>query len=314
MRLRDDQVARYFDDGFLIVEDVFTADELRPVMDEFEDIVDEWAERLYRGGKIRDRHAGEDLYTRLASLEREWPGVAPLVHNREQTRPRLAELWSSDNLLDMVEQFIGPDISGHPVSVVRTKTPNTPLMTVPWHQDSAYFEEGAEKTLQPTAWIPFTDVTEKNGTLQVIRGSHRAGTVFPHRPEKETAHPESWYLYIDERDLPPGERVVCEMSMGSMLWHSNTMVHRSTENTSDKVRWSVDIRYQNPGKPTGLGDIELAPMRRADDPGYRLDWTAWMAHQAGGIQKYRTLDENDFDYSPKGPWLDRWSEEARSAR
>ena len=314
MRLSEEQVTQYFEDGFLIVEDVFTRDELQPVMDEFEDIVDDWAERLHRGGKIKDKHEGEDLYTRLASLEKEWPGVAPLVHNNEQTKPRLAKLWSSDNLLDMVEQFIGADISGHPVSVIRTKTPNTPLMTVPWHQDSAYFEEGAENTLQPTAWIPFCDVTEHNGTLQVIRGSHKAGIVYPHRPEKETAHPESWYLTIEEADLPPGERVVCEMKLGSMLWHRNTMVHRSTENTSDKVRWSVDIRYQNPGKATGLGDIELAPMRKAGDPSYRLNWEEWRGHQADGIQEYRTLDEDSFDYSPKGPWLDRWSKEARAAR
>ena len=313
MRLSEDQVARYFEDGFLIVEDVFTMDELRPVMDEFEDIVDDWAERLHRGGKIQDKHEGEDLYTRLASLEKEWPGVAPLVHNNEQTRSRLAKLWSSDNLVDMVEQFIGPDISGHPVSVIRTKTPNTPLMTVPWHQDAAYFAPGAENTLQPTAWIPFTDVSEKNGTLQVIRGSHKPGTVYPHRPEKETAHPESWYLYIEEEDLPPGDRVVCELKMGSMLWHRNTMVHRSTENTSDKVRWSVDIRYQRPGEDTGLGDIQLAPMRKADEPGYRLNWEEWMAHQADGIQDYRRLDEGDFDYSPQGPWLDRWSKNPEAA-
>ena len=314
MRLSEDRVAQYFEDGFLIVEDVFTADELQPVMDEFEDIVGDWAERLYDAGKIKDKHEGEGLYTRLASLEKEWSGVAPLIHNRTQTQPRLAKLWSSDNLLDMVEQFIGPDISGHPVSVIRTKTPNTPLMTVPWHQDSAYFEAGAENTLQPTAWIPFCDVNEHNGTLQVIRDSHKAGTVYPHRPEKETAHPKSWYLYIEEEDLPPGDRVIGEMKMGSMLWHRNTMIHRSTENTSDKVRWSVDIRYQRPDEDTGLGDIQLAPMRKADDPGYRLNWEEWMAHQADGIQDYRRLDEGDFDYSPQGPWLDRWSKEARAAR
>ena len=314
MRLGENQVAQYFEDGFLIVDDVFTMAELQPVMDEFEDIVDDWAERLHRAGKIQDKHEGEGLYTRLASLEKEWPGVAPLIHNRTHTQPRLAALWSSNNLLDMVEQFIGPDISGHPVSVIRTKTPSTPLMTVPWHQDSAYFEVGAEKTLQPTAWIPFCDVNEHNGTLQVIRGSHKPGTVYPHRPEKETAHPESWYLYIEEEDLPPGDRVIGEMKMGSMLWHSNTMVHRSTENASDRVRWSVDIRYQNPGEPTGLGAIDLAPMRKADTPDYRLDWEQWTAHQAGGIQKYRALDDENFDYSPQGPWLERWSKENRAAR
>ena len=76
---------------------------------------------------------------------------------------------------------------------------------------------------------------------------------------------------------------------------------------SAEVRWSVDIRYQNPGKPTGMGPIELAPMRKADDPSYRLNWEEWMAHQAGDIQTYRRLDGDDFEYSaPDAPWLIRW--------
>ena len=137
MHLSDEQVQQYLDNGFLVVEDVFTRQALQPVLDDFEVMVDGWADKLYAGGKIADKHEGKDVYTRLASLEKEWPNAAALIHWREGMRPALAEIWASDNLLDMVEQFIGHDIVGHPVSVIRTKTPNTALMTVPWHQDSA---------------------------------------------------------------------------------------------------------------------------------------------------------------------------------
>ena len=50
---------------------------------------------------------------------------------------RMAELWSCDKLLDIVEQVIGPDIEGYPIWNVRSKVPNNALMTVPWHQDNA---------------------------------------------------------------------------------------------------------------------------------------------------------------------------------
>jgi len=308
MHLTDEQVKRYFDDGFLIVEDVFTRGELEPVLDEFEVIVDEWADKLYKGGKIQDVHEGEDVYTRLWSLEKEWPGAAALVHQREMLRPALAKIWSSDTLLDMVQHFIGPDICGTPFSVIRSKTPNTALMTVPWHQDSGYCMEGAEETLQPCAWIPFIDATAENGTLQVVRGSHKFRKVFPHRLEKEVGHSQSWYLYIADEDMPQGEVVTCEMTMGSVLWHRNMMVHRSTENYSDKVRWSCDLRYQRPGEPTGFPeDTKLVPMRKSDDPDYRLDLEAWMAHEGADIQKYRDLEGDDFEFaSPDSPWLVRW--------
>jgi hypothetical protein len=45
----------------------------------------------------------------------------------------------------MVENWVGKDISGHPVWNIRSKTPQTARMTVPWHQDSAYLKDGAEK-------------------------------------------------------------------------------------------------------------------------------------------------------------------------
>lgn len=310
MALSEQQVGQYFDDGFLIVEDLLTPEDLQPVMDEFEEIVDEWAEKLHRAGKIADKCANEGLFSRMTRLERQWPGAAALVHNREQVRPALAALWSSDKLLDVVEQFLGPDICGHPISVIRTKTPDNALMTVPWHQDAAYFSPGAEGTLQPVAWIPFLDTNLENGTLQVIRGGHRSGRLFRHRPERDVAHPKSWYVYIDEADLPEGERVTCALEFGSVLFHNTMMPHRSTENHSDRVRWTVDLRWQRPGEPTGFDERPLVPMRKAGDPGYRLDWPSWQAGTLGDIQAYRGLSGDGFEYSCTGPWLDRWAEAA----
>lgn len=307
MRLGEEQLNRYFDDGFLIVEDVFTEEELQPVLDDFELVVDDWAEKLYEGGKIQDKHEGENVYTRLASLETEWPGAAALIHWREGMRPALSKIWASDKLLDMVEQFIGPDIVGHPVSMFRTKTPNTALMTVPWHQDSAHFLEGDEDGFKPTVWIPFVDATAENGALQVVRGSHKSGRVLPHHLQSRVADPKSWYLYINDEDLPDGEIVICEMEKGSVLWHGNMVIHRSTENYSDKVRWSADLRYQRPGDPTGLfEDAKLPPMRKSDDPRYRLDWEAWTTGEQD-FQKYKNLEEGEFDFAPPdAPWLVRW--------
>jgi len=143
-------------------------------------LVGDLAERLYAAGKIRDTHAGEGFYTRLTTLEQEFPGAAVLIHIRGLLGQPLADLWGSKSLLDVVEQILGPEIAGHPVWNLRSKTPLNPLATVPWHQDTAYLAPGAERTLQPTAWIPFIDADAVNGTLQVIRGGHRSGQVFRH--------------------------------------------------------------------------------------------------------------------------------------
>jgi hypothetical protein len=311
MALTQAQVDQYFEDGFVIVEDLFTPAELQPVMEEIEGIVDDLAERLYAAGKITDKHADLDFFHRLTALEAEHKGSAVLIHINGWLGPRLARLWSSPRLLDIVEQFIGPDIAGHPVWNIRSKTPDTRLMTVPWHQDTAYLDAGSEKTLQPTAWIPFLDANAINGGLQVLRGGHRPGAVAPHRLENTVGDSKSWYLYIDEANLPPGEIVTCEMKLGSVLFLNQLIPHRSLENRSDKIRWSVDLRYQDPKQPSGDDSgAGVIVMRKADDPAFTVDWDTWAEAQRKTSAARRGLTDKAFDSTVAGSWMARWREMA----
>ena len=122
MRLSEPQLERFFEDDFLILEGLSAASELRPVVEEIEAKVDELAERLFAAGLIADTHAKDGFYTCLTALEREYAGVAVLLHFKSMLGPRLAALWSSERLLNVDEQFIGPDIDGHPVRGSSTVT------------------------------------------------------------------------------------------------------------------------------------------------------------------------------------------------
>jgi ectoine hydroxylase-related dioxygenase (phytanoyl-CoA dioxygenase family) len=307
------QLQQYRDDGFLIVPQVFGRADLQPVMDEIDGLVDELADRLHAAGKIRDEHKNEGFYTRLTKLEQEFPGAAVLIHIGGILRPALRALWCNPKLLNMIEQVLGPEISGHPVWNLRSKTPTNPLVTVPWHQDTAYLAPGSEKTFQPTAWIPLIDANAENGTLQVIRGGHKSGRVFPHKLENTRGHKASWYLYIEEKDLPTGEVVTCNMNMGDVLLLNNLIPHRSTENLSDKIRWSVDLRWQRPGEQSGFEGIkDCILMRTKRDAGYQPDWEAWSKQNRiadAMLDKDQRLPGEDaqFDTSVSGPWMERWA-------
>ena len=94
-----------------------------------------------------------------------------------------------------------------------------------------------------------------------------------HRLENTRGHKDSWYLYIPDEELPSGEIVTCEMPPGSLLLFSQLLPHRSTENTSDSVRWSIDLRWQRPEALSGFEGIkDPILMRTARDPDYQIDW------------------------------------------
>ncbi len=306
MSLTEEQLQQYQDDGFLIVKGLLTHEDLRPAMDEIDMRVGELADALLEAGHIPETYAHLGFFERLAVLEKVYPTAAVLFHVSGVLGHGIASIWGSPKLLNIVEQLIGPDIAGHPVCNVRSKTPKTELMTVPWHQDTAYLLPGVEGTHQPAAWIPFLDATVDTGCMQVKRGAHRAG-VYTHKIERETGNPKSWYLYIPEQDLAGYESVTCEVPLGGVLFINQLSPHRSLENYSDKVRWSVDLRWQRPDEPAGWeGYVDLLEMRRGDDPDFRPNWDAYFAQRAAAFEGFRNPGKDDFDLNITGPWIERW--------
>jgi hypothetical protein len=149
-------------------------------------------------------------------------------------------------LLACVESLVGPEIVGSSVYRVRPKIPGMPHGVVPWHQDSGYFMPHCDGALIVVCWIPLVDATVENGCLEVMTRVHRGGIL------RHYTGGHAGFLEIPEDQLPAGEVVTVPVPLGGALFMTNLTPHRSTENRSEEVRWSVDLRYQGPGVPTNV--------------------------------------------------------------
>ena len=54
------QIEQYNEEGYTIVEDVFNMDELNPILNEFEEIVEDFANKAFQAGKITNKHEDKD--------------------------------------------------------------------------------------------------------------------------------------------------------------------------------------------------------------------------------------------------------------
>ncbi|GAB5034938.1 phytanoyl dioxygenase domain-containing protein 1 homolog [Nannochloropsis oceanica] len=300
--LNADELHSFFHDGFLIKHGLFAPAELRPVMNDIEKQVDSLASTLLSAGLITDSAPSLGFYQRMAALEKQFPGASVLLHKTPALPPSFQSLWTDNRLLDIAQQLLGGrdiDVAGHPVWNLRVKVPQTDSSVVPWHQDAAYLDPESAHTLQVTAWIPFINATARNGCLQVIRGAHRTGKTAKHT----CCAGGTWYVQMDMDDASSrlgvnchdeGEWETCEVPLGSVLFLSNLIPHRSLANSSPDIRWSVDLRWQDANQPTGFWGIkDHVLMRRGSREGgkeseeeenFMVRWDEFLAVDRGKAQ------------------------------
>ena len=126
----------------------------------------------------------------------------------------------------------------------------------------------------------------------------------------------TWYVDLDEKEMEKAlgvnlnhDIVTCEVPFGGILFLNNAIPHRSLENYSNKVRWSVDLRWQNPNRSPGFyGLKECVTMRKADDPNYQIDWENFANLDRTVLQEKEVgqANEDEFDATIYGPWMRRW--------
>lgn len=263
--LTAEQVEFYGREGYLVVEDAFDPSTFDLLRAELSAAIDAYVDAAPGDGRLTDLHESAPFERRLALLAAQLDDPTELLrraHGKLRT-PGLFAVYTCPPLLDIVEAVIGPEILAHPQFNVRAKLPHQDEGVVPWHQDLGYLEPDAEETFMVNYWIPLVDATRENGCLEVIAGSHRQPLI----DHEHGMGPAGNFKGIADDQLPDGERILCPVRAGGVLLIQHKTFHRSLANTSDHIRWSLDLRYSHPDMPTGRDDVPGFIARSRRDAG-----------------------------------------------
>ena len=317
-QLTKEQLQLFYTEGFVVIEDFFEKDLLEKAKESIGKLSNDIIGDLFNAGKISSCYEYETLFTRMTKVNQEFPGASILFHKRGVLPKALQDIWSYPKLLHIVEQLVGPNIIGHTVWNLRVKLPHNEAEVVPWHQDNGYLQESSLATMMPTAWIPLLDTDAANGGMELVRGTQRHGVTGEHH----CCAGATWYIEMEEEEIVKKfganiktDSVICNVPFGGILLFSNALIHRSLPNTSDKIRWSLDFRWQDPDKPTGRPEenSKFPLMMKNGEIIENVDFSGVQgrhgSHQKNDVKDASGNDfmEDTFDTRIAGPWMKRWT-------
>jgi len=285
MTLKAAQIEQFKAEGYLVVRGGLKDGDLDPVIREYEAHIDKRARELKAEGKISSLHEGEPFERRLAHICREHNAMyreLDIMHLRGRAS---FEFLRNENLLDIVEGIVGPEITCSPIQHIRPKLPAglTPEggdpHVAPWHQDAGVTWADADPYFILTVWIPLTEATVENGCLQIIPRTHGKGLMQHH------TKPGVGTVIMDE-EMPQSAVLTLPMQKGDLLLMHKEIPHCSTANTSDKIRWSMDLRYQETGTPTGRPfHPDFVARSRANPASVLTDHAEWSRRWVEALER-----------------------------
>jgi chlorinating enzyme len=208
-----EQVAFYRDQGYLKFGRIFTQAE----MDALRDHVDEMIAALPEGKRPE-----------------------------EMDRPHLTDPWlfrylTHPRVLDVIQDFIGPDIvlwSSHFIA-----KPRGDGKRVPWHTDGAYWNQALRPMKVITLWLAVDPSVVENGCMRVIPASqHQGATLDSYEPVEDKS--QNVFGVRLRQDLVDESRAVdLELKRGECHFHDAWTIHGSNPNFSSMRRCGYTMRY-----------------------------------------------------------------------
>jgi hypothetical protein len=216
--LKPREIALFERDGFLLLPGFFDDREIAPL----------------REGCLADPSIGG----RLRAVADSSGNAQEVIVWTALTDDYLGVLPRLARLIDAAEALLGKP-SYHWHSKLSMKAPHT-AGRWDWHQDYPYwYDDGCLRPDMLTCMIAVDRVTEANGCVTLVQGSHLLGRI-NHVRIGEASGCDPTRLDLIRRQLPS---VPVEMEPGdACFFHSNTL-HASGANTSDLPRTLLHCSY-----------------------------------------------------------------------
>ena len=222
--LSDAQIEKFWRDGCLVAENAVSAVQL----DRLQESLHQWVEDSRAHGTPfgeptvdgRPRFdMGEEHCAQRPALRR--------VNNPSEISAHYHDVMRNSSMVDMVADLIGANVKYHHCKI-NLKLPGSQSV-VGYHQDFSYTPHTNDDIV--TALLMLDDVSEKNGCLMVVPGSHRG-------PQYSLFDGATFTGFVDpeqERALKAREVAATGKAGDVCLMHTR-LLHGSAPNLSDRPR------------------------------------------------------------------------------
>jgi ectoine hydroxylase-related dioxygenase (phytanoyl-CoA dioxygenase family) len=239
--ITDSQRAALDEDGYFILENVFTAEEM-----------DELAGRIEAHQRRHEEAIAAKGGTQGISRANEITFTSHLAQNDEAIRAFVLR----PEFVAITTEILGPDVDLYWNQSV-FKSPEGQKQ-FPWHQDDGYTPVTPSPYL--TLWLALNDATPENGCISVMPGSYKRG-LLPHKQS------DIGLVCHDAED--PDQGVLVPVKAGSLAVFWSLTMHKSGANLSSGPRKAFVIQYAHAGVKnavTGEQIPDLIPLARNGVP------------------------------------------------
>ncbi len=214
--LTPEQVSRYREDGYLVLERRIPPETIQAVRDEIARFQDEARGMTESSDRLdlEDSHTPEDPRIRRIKLPHRISDV-------------VRDLMYSDHILAPVRDLIGPDLRLQ-TSKLNMKSAGYGA-AIDWHQDFAFYPHTNDDVL--AVGVMIDDMASANGPLMIYPGSH-LGPIHDHHRNGVFAGA----LDPAANGYDPKDAVELTGPAGSISIHHGRIVHGSALNTSSLDR------------------------------------------------------------------------------
>lgn len=215
--LTSEQIEQYHNDGFLIVRQLFSPDEIETYKTHYENM------RVHQ----------------LAHMDRNGDEADPLYVYPRLMQPHRTDDLSLQYLIDERINSVLTTLLGASPYAVQTmfyfKPPQARGQAL--HQDQ-YFLRAQPGTCM-AAWLAVDECDTANGCLRVVRGSHTWPLLCTEKSDPNESFSDVVVPIPDDAEI-----VAAEMQAGDVLFFNGQVVHGSLPNaTTDRFRRSLIAHY-----------------------------------------------------------------------
>jgi len=222
--LSNEQRRQFEEDGFFVIDDFFSMDEVEAVRREITSIVDRYPDVPGELVQIERSVERGEVTPETAEL-----GIRKLFRMAKHN-DLFRQIGFHVKMVAIAEELVGPNVTLFQTMLLM-KPPHFGETKV-WHQDNAYFRLAPKDIFG--FWIACDDADVENGCMHVIPGSHQQGLA-------EHGGVQDDYGIVE----PPAisDAVACPMKAGGALIFHGEISHFTPNNTSGRRRRALQYHY-----------------------------------------------------------------------